>query len=132
MLAPQIGNATKEIVLKALDAWLRLPCSLADTKDLLISLIPYANYALLSETVIECLRTAIDKIEGELCMFCEVTIKEAEIKCILMQMDGHCLIGKHSFCAVFLWGILSQLSDVICIEFSEIPSDFVLFVVTVP
>lgn len=47
--ANQVSNVTKEIVIKALESWLRLPLPLSDTKELLVSLIPYSNYGLLCE-----------------------------------------------------------------------------------
>ena len=59
MQANQVSNITKEIVIKALDSWMKLPLPLTQTKDLLLALIPYSKYGILCETVIECLKTAI-------------------------------------------------------------------------
>ncbi|XP_018007858.1 importin-13 isoform X1 [Hyalella azteca] len=63
--ANQVSNLVKEVVIKALDSWLRLPLPLSDTKDLLILLIPYSNYGLLCESVVECLRTALTEYDGK-------------------------------------------------------------------
>ncbi|KAL7639589.1 UNVERIFIED_CONTAM: hypothetical protein RMT77_010090 [Armadillidium vulgare] len=60
MQANQVSNVTKELVLRTLNSWLQqMSLPLTDTKDLLISLIPYSNYGLLCEWVLECLRTAV-------------------------------------------------------------------------
>ena len=49
MLASQVSNVIKEVVLKTLNAWLKLSLPLSDTRELLVALIPYSNYALLCE-----------------------------------------------------------------------------------
>lgn len=49
MQAGQISNVIKEVVLKTLNAWLKLSLPLSETRDLLVALIPYSNYALLCE-----------------------------------------------------------------------------------
>lgn len=49
MQAAQISNVIKEVVLKTLNAWLKLSLPLSETRDLLVALIPYSNYALLCE-----------------------------------------------------------------------------------
>ncbi|KAK7073771.1 hypothetical protein SK128_019342 [Halocaridina rubra] len=58
MQAGQVSNVIKEVVLKTLNAWLKLSLPLSETRDLLVSLIPYSNYALLCEPVMDALRTA--------------------------------------------------------------------------
>ncbi|XP_076054811.1 importin-13-like protein cdm isoform X2 [Oratosquilla oratoria] len=62
MHASQISNVIKETVLKTLNAWLKLSLPLSDTRELLIGLIPYAKYALLSEPLLEALKTAITDV----------------------------------------------------------------------
>lgn len=49
MQASQVSNVIKEVVLKTLNAWLKLSLPLSETRDLLVALIPYSNYALLCE-----------------------------------------------------------------------------------
>ncbi|XP_063602687.1 importin-13-like [Penaeus indicus] len=62
MQAGQISNVIKEVVLKTLNAWLKLSLPLSETRDLLVALIPYSNYALLCEPVMEALRTAVTDV----------------------------------------------------------------------
>ncbi|CAL4066071.1 unnamed protein product, partial [Meganyctiphanes norvegica] len=62
MAASQISNVIKEVVLKTLNAWLKLSIPLSETRELLVSLIAYSNYALLCEPVMECLRSAITDV----------------------------------------------------------------------
>ena len=49
MQSDQVGNVTKEIVLRTLNAWLRQSLPLTDTRELLVALIPYSKYGLLCE-----------------------------------------------------------------------------------
>lgn len=62
MAAGQISNIIKEVVLKTLNAWLKLSLPLSETRELLVSLIAYSNYALLCEPVMECLRSAVTDV----------------------------------------------------------------------
>ncbi|XP_047488672.1 importin-13-like [Penaeus chinensis] len=62
MQAGQISNVIKEVVLKTLNAWLKLSLPLSETRDLLVALIPYSNYALLCEPVMDALRTAVTDV----------------------------------------------------------------------
>ncbi|KAG7165557.1 Importin-13-like [Homarus americanus] len=62
MQAGQISNVIKEVVLKTLNAWLKLSLPLSETRDLLVALIPYSNYALLCEPVMDAMRTAVTDV----------------------------------------------------------------------
>ncbi|KAK4310687.1 hypothetical protein Pmani_017765 [Petrolisthes manimaculis] len=63
MQTGQVSNVVKEVVLKTLNAWLKLSLPLSDTRDLLVALIPYSNYALLCEPVMDAIRTAVTDVE---------------------------------------------------------------------
>lgn len=62
MQAGQVSDVIKEVVLKTLNAWLKLSLPLSETRDLLVALIPYSNYALLCEPVMDALRTAVTDV----------------------------------------------------------------------
>ncbi|XP_063872317.1 importin-13-like isoform X2 [Scylla paramamosain] len=62
MQASQVSNVIKEVVLKTLNAWLKLSLPLSETRELLVALIPYSNYALLCEPVMDAIRTAVTDV----------------------------------------------------------------------